>query len=338
VLKCWPQDGGKFITLPLVFSKNPVNGIQNCGMYRMQVFSNTSTGMHFHKQKDGMEHLRKTGKKLEVAVALGCDPAIIYASTAPLPPDVDEMILAAFIRGKPVEMVKGKFTDLMVPANAEIILEGEIDPEETKLEGPFGDHTGYYSGADYFPVFRLKGITMRKNPVYPATVVGPPPMEDCYLGKLTERLFLPVLKKLIPEIKDIDMPVEGIFHNFLIVSIKKTYAGQARKVMMALWGMGQMMFTKCIVIVDEDVNIHDYKNVFWQSLNSIDPGRDTMIVEGPVDCLDHASSKKDIGSKIGIDATRKLPEEDYNRVWPEKLKMNREIEIKVERILKNAAS
>lgn len=339
VLTTWPDDGGPFITLPLIFTKDPDNGVQNCGMYRMQIYSETETGMHFHPQKDGQRHLHKAGKKkqpLECAVALGCDPAIIYSATAPLPPDIDEMILAGFIRGEGVEMVKGKFTDLLVPAHAEIILEGTIDPEETRWEGPFGDHTGFYSLADHFPVFRLRGMTMKKNPIYPATVVGPPPMEDCWLGKVTERFFLPLLKKAVPEIIDYDLPIEGIFHNFVIVSIEKTYPGQARKVMMALWGLGQMQFSKCILVVDQDVDVHNYKEVFWHALNCLDPKRDLLVTEGPADCLEHASPAAHIGGKVGLDATKKLPGE-HDRPWPDRLKMTPEVERRVEAVLREAA-
>jgi 4-hydroxy-3-polyprenylbenzoate decarboxylase len=306
-------------------------------MYRMQVYSNTETGMHFHKQKDGQKHLdwqKLKGEKLEVAVALGCDPAVIYAATAPLPPDVDEMILAGFIRGKSVPMVKGKFTDILVPAEAEIVIEGYIDPEERRIEGPFGDHTGFYSLADDYPVFHVRGITMRRGAIYPTTIVGPPPMEDCFLGKMTERLFLPAMKKIVPEIVDIDMPIEGIFHNFVIVSIDKTYPGQARKVMMALWGMGQMMFAKCILVVDKEVDVHNYREVFWHALNCIDPGRDTMVVEGPVDCLEHASPLPNFGTKIGIDGTKKLPGEGHNREWPDRLVMDNDAKQKAISLMK----
>ncbi len=324
ILQLWPGDGGRFITLPLVFTHDPVTGRRNTGMYRMQVYDEVTTGMHWHRHKDGAEHLRTAEKRLEVAVALGADPAVIYSATAPLPGIIDEMFFAGFLRSEPVEMIKALTVDIEVPARAEIILEGYVDREETRLEGPFGDHTGYYSPPDYYPVFHLTCITMRKDAIYPATVVGPPPMEDAYLGKVTERLFLPIMKMALPEIKDIYFPVEGVFHNCAIVSINKNYPGQARKVMYALWGMGQMMFTKYIIVVDADVDVQDMAEVRWQVLGNTDPRRDTVIVDGPLDILDHASSYCGYGSKMGIDATRKLKEEGYNRTWPEIARPNKE--------------
>jgi 4-hydroxy-3-polyprenylbenzoate decarboxylase len=330
ILKCWPDDGGKFITLPLVFSKDPVSGRQNVGMYRMHVYDDRTTGMHWHIHKDGAGHFKKhreTGNKImEVAVALGGDPATIYSATAPLPPNIDEMLFAGFLRQSPVEMVQCKTVDLKVPAEAEFILEGYVDVSERRIEGPFGDHTGYYSPADSYPVFHLKCITRRRQPVYPATVVGIPPMEDCYLGKATERIFLPLLKLQFPEIVDINLPFEGVFHNCAIVSIKKEYPGHAKKIINALWGMGQMMFTKTIIVVDADVDVQNISRTAWKIFNSIDPNRDFVFTEGPLDALDHAASLPNYGSKVGIDATKKWSSEGYPRKWPQEVKMPEEIE------------
>jgi 4-hydroxy-3-polyprenylbenzoate decarboxylase len=253
ILKCWPGDGGRFITLPLVITRDPETGVQNMGMYRLQVFDEKTTGMHWHLHKDGREiyeKYKRRGQKMPVAVALGCDPATIYASTAPLPKEIDEMVFAGFLRKAPLELVKCKTCDIYVPANAEFVLEGYVDIDELREEGPFGDHTGYYSLKDYYPVFHITCMTRKKNPIYPATVVGKPPMEDCFLGKATERIFLPFLKILCPEIVDINFPLEGVFHNCVIVSIKKRFPGHAKKVMHALWGIGQMMYTKIIVVVE----------------------------------------------------------------------------------------
>ncbi len=327
VLKCWPLDAGPFITLPLVFTKDPVTGARNLGMYRMQIFDNNRAGMHWHIHKGGAEHLDRlpSEERLQVAVALGCDPAVIYSSTAPLPSGIDELIFAGFLRKEPVRMIKCETVDLEVPANAEIILEGYIDPKEKILEGPFGDHTGYYSLADYYPVFHLTCITRRKNPIYPATVVGRPPMEDAYLGKATERIFLPMMKLILPEVVDINMPPEGVFHNCLIVSIKKSYPGHARKVMNALWGMGLMMLTKLIIVVDSNVDVHNLSEVAWRVFNNIDAGRDIALMEGPLDALDHSSPLPNYGTKMGIDATIKGPGEGHNRKWPEDIEMSPEI-------------
>ncbi|HHY41056.1 MAG TPA: menaquinone biosynthesis decarboxylase [Syntrophaceticus sp.] len=328
ILKCWPGDGGRYITLPLVFTKDPETGGRNLGMYRLQVFDGKTTGMHWHIHKNGAENYRKhqkMGQKMEVAVALGGDPATIYAATAPLPHGIDEMLFAGFLRNEPVEMVKCITVDLEVPAHAEIILEGYVDLEEKRLEGPFGDHTGYYSLADYYPVFHIQCITHRKDAIYPATIVGKPPMEDCYLAKATERIFLPLLKMFIPEIVDINLPLEGVFHNCAVVSIKKSYPGQAKKVMCAIWGMGQMMFTKMIIVVDEHVNVQDMSEVWWRVYNNTDPKRDFMMVDGPLEVLDHSSPLPAYGSKVGIDATKKWPGEGHNRDWPEEIEMTREI-------------
>lgn len=334
ILKCWPGDGGKFITLPLVITRDPETGSQNMGMYRMQVYDEKTTGMHWHIHKDGSEiyqKYKKMGEKMPVAVAIGCDPATIYASTAPLPKEIDEMVFAGFLRKAPVEVVKCKTCDIYVPANAEFVLEGYVDVDELREEGPFGDHTGYYSVKDFYPVFHLTLITRKKNPVYTATVVGKPPMEDCYLGKATERIFLPFLKKLFPEIVDINFPLEGVFHNCVIVSIKKKYPGHAKKIMHALWGIGQMMYTKIIVVVDESVDPKDVSTVAWKVFNNVDPRRDVVIVDGPLDVLDHASPLKHYGSKMGIDATKKWKEEGYEREWPDEIEMSPEIKELVDR-------
>lgn len=328
VLKCWPGDGGAFITLPLVFTRDPETGARNMGMYRMQVYDGATTGMHWHIHKDGAEHLDRFSSRdgrMPVAVALGGDPAVIYASTAPLPRGVDELLFAGFLRKKPVEMVKCETSDLEVPANSEIVLEGYVDPREKRLEGPFGDHTGYYSLADQYPVFHLTCITRRNQPIYPATIVGRPPMEDAYLGKATERIFLPLLQIMLPEIRDINMPFEGVFHNCVIVSIRKSYPGQSRKVMSALWGMGLMMLAKLIVVVDYDVDVHNLSEVAWRVFNNIDPRRDVVMVDGPLDALDHSSPLPLYGSKMGIDATKKGPIDGHHRQWPDDIVMSPEI-------------
>lgn len=328
VLKCWPGDGGPFITLPMVFTRDPETGRRNVGMYRMQVYDETTTGMHWHIHKDGAEHcarLRGSSEKMPVAVALGADPALIFAATAPLPPGIDEVLFAGFLRKEQVELVKCETVDLEVPARAEVILEGYIDPDETRLEGPFGDHTGYYSLADQYPVFHLTCVTHRKEPIYPATIVGRPPMEDAFIGKATERIFLPLMRLTLPEVVDVNMPPEGVFHNCVIVSIKKRYPGHARKVMCALWGLGLMMLAKLIIVVDEDVNVQDISEVMWRVFNNIDAGRDVMIVEGPLDALDHASPLPHFGAKMGIDATRKGPAEGHQRQWPGDIVMSEKV-------------
>jgi len=329
VLKCWPEDGGPFITLPLVFTKDPETGRRNVGMYRMQVYDERTTGMHWHIHKDGAEHCRKRrhygGSRMPVAVALGADPAVIFSATAPLPSGIDEMLFAGFLRKDPVELVKCETIDIEVPAQSEIILEGYVDPGETRLEGPFGDHTGYYSLSDMYPVFHLTCVTQRKNPVYPATIVGKPPMEDAFIGKATERIFLPLIKLQLPEVLDINMPPEGVFHNCVIVSIKKRYPGQAKKVMSAFWGMGLMMLAKLIIVVDEDVNVQNVSEVMWRVFNNIDAGRDVVMVEGPLDALDHSSPMPHLGTKMGIDATRKWPSEGHPREWPGDIVMSEEV-------------
>ena len=324
ILKCWPADGGRYITLPLVITKDPQTMVQNVGMYRMQIFDEKTAGMHWHSHHDGARNFRlhqEMGKRMEVAVALGGDPATIYAATAPLPPGIDELFLAGFLRGEGVEVVKSKSVDLWVPAQAEFILEGYVEGGEVKREGPFGDHTGFYSEADDYPVFHLTSITRRGNPVYPAAIVGRPPMEDFFLGKATERLFLPLIRLLLPEVVDINMPCEGVFHNCLIVSIKKEYPGQARKVASALWGMGQMMLTKVIVVVDEEVNVQNCSEVAWKVLNNVDPERDVFFQKGPLDVLDHASRTPGYGSKVGIDGTKKSRWEGHSRTWPDEITM-----------------
>lgn len=335
ILKCWPDDGGRFITLPMVFTKSAETGKRNVGMYRMHVYDSRTTGMHWHIHKVGARHYaehEKLGKRMEIAVALGGDPALTYASTAPLPEDFDEMIFAGFLRQAPIEMVKCKTIDQQVPADAEIVLEGYVDPHERRIEGPFGDHTGYYSPADEYPVFHLTCITHRKQPVYPATIVGRPPMEDCFIGKATERIFLPLIKSQLPEIVDMNLPVEGIFHNLALVSIRKRYPMQARKVISALWGLGQMMFTKIIVVFDEDVNVQDISEVLWRLGSNIDPRRDITFSDGPVDVLDHAAPQPLYGSKMGIDATRKIEGEGHNRAWPEDIRMSPEVIARVDSI------
>ena len=328
ILKTWPDDGGRFITLPMVFTKDPETGSRNCGMYRMHVYDERTTGMHWHMHKDGAKHYRnaeKLGKRLEVAVAIGSDPAVMYSATAPLPEGVDEMLFAGFLRKSSVELVKCETIDLEVPANSEIVLEGYCEPNERRIEGPFGDHTGYYSLKDEFPMFHITCITHRKDAIYPATIVGKPPMEDCYIAKATERIFLPLIKKQIPEIIDINLPVEGVFHNIAIVSIDKRYPGHARRVMYALWGMGQMSFTKMIVVVDRWVDVQNPGEVIWRIGNNVDPKRDIVIVEGPLDVLEHASDIPSYGGKMGIDATKKWKSEGFLREWPDEIVMSEDI-------------
>ena len=342
ILKCWPQDGGRFITLPMVFSRNPDTGKRNCGCYRMQIYDERTAGMHWQTHKQGAEHYRrreKTGSKgdrMDVAVAIGSDPATMYSAILPLPPDLDEMMIAGFIRGKPVEMVPCETLDLDVPANAEIVLEGYVEIGETRTEGPFGDHTGFYSLADDYPVFHVTCVTQRKNPIYATTIVGPPPMEDFYMGKAIERIFLPLMRLQLPEISDISMPAEGIFHNLILVAIRKSYPGHARKVMHAIWGLGQAMFSKCIVVVDEDVDVQNVSEVAWKALNNIDPERDIQFVLGPVDSLDHSSRLVNYGSKMGIDATKKWPGEGFTRPWPDVIEMAADVKQRVDELWKKA--
>jgi len=370
ILQCWPQDAGRFITLPCVITRDPKTGKRNVGMYRMQIFDEHTTGMHWQRQKIGAEHYREAlrraavehdvgaavlapatempaaakraavdimarssggsvladgsrpGGKMEVAVAIGTDPAITFSAIVPAPPDVEEYLIAGFLRQKPVELVKCETVDLEVPAASEIVLEGHVHLDELRTEGPFGDHTGFYSLEDQYPVFHVTCITHRKDPIYATTIVGKPPMEDGWMGKAVERIFLPLMRLTIPEIVDINLPVEGIFHNLMLVSIKKSYPGQARKVMNAIWSLGQAMFTKCIIVVDEDVNVQDIGEVTLKVLNHIDPERDIQFTLGPIDSLDHASRLPNYGSKMGIDATRKWASEGFTRPWPDEILMD----------------
>ena len=328
IIQCWPKDGGRYITLPLVFTMDPRSGKHNCGCYRLQVFDEKTLGMHWQIHKHGAHHYRQYAgekKRMEVAIAIGCDPVLTFSAIAPLPDDLYEMLFAGLLREKSVEMVSCETVDLEVPAYAEIVLEGYVDPDESRIEGPFGDHTGYYSLEDHYPVFHLTCITHRKDPIYQTTIVGPPPMEDDYMGQAVERLLLPVVRKQFPEIADMHMPFEGIFHNLMIVSIQKRYPGHARKIMHGIWGLGQAMFTKVILVVDDDVNVQDLREVAWKALNHIDPERDIEFVMGPVDVLDHSSRLMGYGSHMGVDATRKWKSEGFERPWPDEIVMTPEI-------------
>ena len=327
ILQCWPQDGGRYITWPMVITKNPETGKRNTGCYRMQVFDERTTGMHWQTQKHGAEHFRSARAKnregkIDVAVAIGADPATCLAGILPVPPDMDEFLFSGFLRRDPVELVRCKTVDLEVPANAEIVLEGYVNLGELRTEGPFGDHTGFYSLEGEYPVFHVTCITHRKDPLYLTTIVGPPPQEDYFIGHAIERVFLPVMKMQHPEIVDVAMPAEGIFQNLMIVAIRKSYPGHARKTMNAIWSLGQAMFTKVIVVVDHDVNVQNPSEVVWKALCAIDPERDIQFVLGPVDTLDHAARRQDFGSKMGIDATKKWPEEGYTGRWPDEIKMD----------------
>src|SRR4051794_2547572 len=319
ILTCWPEDGGPYITFPLVFTKDPESGIRNIGIYRMQVFDARTTGMHWQRHKGGAQHHRvaeRLGKRLEVAVALGPDPALAYSATAPMPEGLDELMLAGFLRRERVQLVKCGTVHLEVPANSQIVLEGYVEPGERRREGPFGDHTGFYSHADDYPVFHLTCITRRRRPIYLTTVVGIPPMEDYYLGKASERIFLPLIRKTLPEIVDMAFPAAGIFHNIVLVSIDKRYPGHARKIMSAFWGLGQLMFSKTIIVVDKDVDVQNEAEVAWIVGTHYDPERDIQFTRGPVDDLEDASDLAAYGSKMGIDATRKWPSEGFTRSWP----------------------
>ena len=364
ILQCWPKDGGRFITLPSVITRNPSTGKRNVGTYRMHVYDERSTGMHWQRQKQGAEHYReqmrrKAGEgtehpltaaldmmarsgggsrvaegkqasgRMDVTVAIGTDPAMMFSSIVPAPPDVEEFIIAGFLRQRPVELVKCETVDLEVPATSEIVLEGYVELDELKIEGPFGDHTGFYTMEDLYPVFHVTCITHRKDPIYSTTIVGKPPMEDAWMGKAVERIFQPLMRLTIPEIVDVNLPIEGIFHNLMIVSIKKSYPGQARKVMNGIWALGQAMSTKCILVVDEDVNVQDLGEVTLKVLNNIDPERDIQFTLGPVDSLDHASRLPDYGSKMGVDATRKWPSEGFTRPWPDEITMDAETKERV---------
>ena len=336
ILKCWPLDAGRFITLPCVTTRDPDSGERNVGMYRMQVFDRQTTGMHWQLHKVAARHGKRyheTGQRMPVSVFLGGDPVYTFAATAPLPDGLDEFVLAGYLRKKSVELVKCLTNDLEVPAEADFVLEGYIDPKEPlRTEGPFGDHTGYYSLADAYPAFHLTAITHRREAVYPATIVGIPPMEDFYIGSASVELFLPVFKMTFPELVDLALPAEGVFHNLVFVSIKKTYPMQAYKIMHGLWGMGQMMFTKYIVVVDEDVDVRNTSEVLFRLCATTDPQRDTLFTRGPSDALDHATSEFAVGSKMGFDATRKLPGEGFKREWPPLIKMSEEVRKKVDRI------
>ena len=327
ILKCWPQDGGRYITWPMVITKNPETGKRNVGCYRMQVFDERTTGMHWQTQKHGAEHFRSarshhgTGR-LEVAVAIGADPATALAGILPVPPDLDEFMFSGFLRRDAVELVPCETVELEVPANAEIVLEGYVDLSEMRTEGPFGDHTGFYSLEGEYPVFHVTCITHRKDPLYLTTIVGSPPQEDFFMGHAIERIFLPVMKMQYPEIVDVAMPAEGIFQNLMIVAIRKSYPGHARKIMNAIWSLGQAMFTKVIVVVDHDVDVQNPREVVWKTLCAIDPQRDIEFVLGPVDTLEHASRLQDFGSKMGIDATRKWQSEGFARPWPDEIRMD----------------
>jgi 4-hydroxy-3-polyprenylbenzoate decarboxylase len=386
ILKCWPHDGGRFITLPCVHTRDPGRGggpgKRNIGMYRMQVYDGQTTGMHWQRQKVAAEHYREAlraaaaagaesdpalnasaarvammaesaggavtipdqpagaipqlalgnlkGSRLEVAVAIGTDPATTFSAIVPAPPEVEEFLIAGFLRGKPVEIVKCETVDLEVPAHAEIVLEGYVELGELRSEGPFGDHTGFYTLADEYPVFHVTCISHRKDPIYAATIVGKPPMEDAWMGRAVARIFLPAMKMTIPELVDINLPVEAVFHNLMIVSIKKSYPGHARKVMNAIWSLGQAMFTKCIIVVDEDCDVQNIPEVVLRVANNIDPERDIQFTLGPIDSLDHASRLPNYGSKMGVDATRKWKAEGFERPWPAMIEMDRATKAKVD--------
>jgi 4-hydroxy-3-polyprenylbenzoate decarboxylase len=379
ILKCWPHDGGRFITLPCVHTRDPKTGKRNIGMYRMQIYDGQTTGMHWQRQKVAAEHYREAlraaaswtgdaagtksarvemmaesaggavtipdqpasaipqlalgnlkGSRLEVAVAIGTDPATTFSAIVPAPPEVEEFLIAGFLRGKPVEIVKCETVDLEVPAHSEIILEGYVELGELRSEGPFGDHTGFYTLPDEYPVFHLTCITHRKDPIYAATIVGKPPMEDAWMGRAVARIFLPAMKMTIPELVDINLPVEAVFHNLMIVSIKKSYPGHARKVMNAIWSLGQAMFTKCIIVVDEDCDVQNIPDVVLRVANNIDPERDIQFTLGPIDSLDHSSRLPNYGSKMGIDATRKWKAEGFDRPWPAMIEMDRTTKAKVD--------
>jgi 4-hydroxy-3-polyprenylbenzoate decarboxylase len=336
IQKCWPQDGGRFITLPCVVTRDPDTGERNVGMYRMQVYDERSTGMHWQLQKVAARHGRRyyeTGTRMPVSVFLGGDPVFTFCATAPLPDGLDEFLLAGYLRKQSVELVKCETNDLEVPANADFVIEGYVDPKEPlRPEGPFGDHTGYYTLPEPYPVFHIAAITHRKDAVYPATIVGMPPMEDFYIGSASVRLFLPIFKMNFPEIVDIALPAEGVFHNLVFVSIKKSYPMQAYKIMHGLWGMGQMMFTKYLVVVDDDVDVHNTSEVLFRLCANTDPQRDSIFTKGPSDVLDHATSESGIGTKLGIDATRKLAGEGFKREWPPLIKMDEEVKRRVDKL------
>jgi 4-hydroxy-3-polyprenylbenzoate decarboxylase len=341
ILRTWPDDGGPFITMPLVITRDPETGMRNMGMYRMQVYDRRTTGMHWQRHKGGAQHHRvaeRLGRRLEVAVALGADPILTYCATAPMPEGLDELMLAAVLGKRRVELVKCRTVDLEVPAQAQIVLEGYVEPGERRLEGPFGDHTGLYSLADEFPVFHLTCLTMRKAPTYLTTVVGIPPMEDYYIGLASERIFLPLIKKTVPEIVDMHFPAAGIFHNLVLISIDKRYPGHARKIMSACWGLGQLMFSKCIVVVDKDVDVQNEAEVAWIVGTHVDPSRDVEIVKGPVDDLDDAAILPAFGGKMGIDATRKWASEGVTREFPKRLKTSEAASQKADAVWRGLSS
>ncbi|MCX6928685.1 MAG: UbiD family decarboxylase [Verrucomicrobia bacterium] len=336
IQQCWPLDGGRFITLPCVVTRDPDTGERNVGMYRMQVYDDRSTGMHWQLQKVGARHGRRyyeTGTRMPVAVFLGGDPVFTFCATAPLPDGLDEFLLAGYLRKKSVELVRCETSDLEVPANADVVIEGYVDPKEPlREEGPFGDHTGYYSLPERYPVFHITAITHRKDAVYPATIVGMPPMEDFYIGSASVKLFLPILKMTFPELVDLALPAEGVFHNLVFVSIKKSYPMQAFKIMHGLWGMGQMMFTKYIVVVDDDVDVHNTSEVLFRLCANTEPQRDSIFTKGPADVLDHATTELAVGTKMGIDATRKLPGEGHKRSWPPLIKMDYTVKQRINKL------
>ncbi len=337
ILKSWPKDGGRFITLPNVHTRDPETGARNVGVYRMQIYDECTAGMHWQVHKVGARHGKvyyQRGERMPVAVTLGGDPALTFAATAPLPDGLDEILFAGFLRKKSIELVKCKTIDLEVPAETDFVLEGFVQPGEMRAEGPFGDHTGFYTAVEDYPVFHLTAITHRRDPVYPTTIVGPPPMEDFYLGDASVRIFLPVFKMNFPELVDMTLPPEGVFHNLVFVSIRKQYPYQAFKVMHGLWGMGQMMFSKYIVVVDEDCDVHNTSEVLFRLCANTDPARDSTVIRNPSDSLDHAPSEQNIGSHMGIDATRKLPGENYHRPWPELLKMDERVQKLVDSLRK----
>ncbi len=337
VLHCWPKDGGRFITLPNVHTRDPDTGARNLGMYRMQIYDSLTTGMHWQVHKVGARHGRRyyeRGERMPVAVTLGGDPAYTLAATAPLPDGLDEILFAGFLRKKSVEMVPCKTIDLEVPSDVDFVLEGYVQPNESRPEGPFGDHTGFYTAIEDYPVFHLTAITHRREAVYPTTIVGVPPMEDYYLGSASVRIFLPVFKMNFPEIVDMALPAEGVFHNLVFVSIRKQYPYQAFKIMHGLWGMGQMMFSKYIIVLDEDCDVHNTSEVLFRLCANTDPERDSTIIRNPSDSLDHAPSAQNIGSHMGFDATRKLPGEGYHREWPELVRMDEEAQRLVDALQK----
>ena len=333
ILKCWPLDGGRFVTLPCVITQDPDTGERNVGMYRIQIYDKQTTGMHWQLQKVGARHGRRyyeTGARMPVAIVLGGDPVYTFCATAPLPDGLDEFLMAGYLRRKSIELVKCETNDLEVPANADVVIEGYVDPREPlRQEGPFGDHTGYYTLPQPYPVFHITAITHRKNAVYPATIVGLPPMEDFYMGSASVKLFLPVFRMTFPELVDLALPAEGVFHNLVFVSIRKTYPMQAYKIMHGLWGMGQMMFTKYIVVVDEDVDVHNTSEVLFRLCANTDPQRDSIFTRGPADVLDHATPELAVGTKLGIDATHKLPGEGHHRGWPPIVRMDDAVKAKV---------